>query len=78
VYALGAPKGHEGSISGGLISQRAERNGVHVVQTSAAISPGSSGGPLFDARGNLIGITSFQRTDAQNINFAIAAEEWWK
>jgi hypothetical protein len=43
-------------------------------QTSARISKGSSGGALFDAHGNLLGITKFMLKDAQNLNFAIAAE----
>jgi len=40
------------------------------------ISRGSSGGGLFDAQGNLVGITTFIIRDAQNLNFAIAAEEY--
>jgi hypothetical protein len=50
---------------------------VRYVQTSAPISPGSSGGGLFDERGNLLGITSFKIDDAENLNFAIAAEDFW-
>ena len=47
-----------------------------VIQTSAPISHGSSGGGLFDSGGNLLGITTFMLKDAQNLNFAIAAEEY--
>jgi hypothetical protein len=42
-----------------------------VYQITAPISPGSSGGPLFDLRGNVIGITTASIVDGQNLNFAI-------
>jgi S1-C subfamily serine protease len=47
------------------------------VQISAPISPGSSGGGVFDGAGNLIGITTFHLRDTQNLNFAIAADAYW-
>jgi S1-C subfamily serine protease len=53
-----------------------------LIQTNAPISPGSSGGGLFDARGNVIGITTMVLADEgrlnQALNFAIAADEFWK
>ena len=45
-------------------------------QTSAPISQGSSGGGLFDAQGHLLGITTFYFKAGQNLNFAVAAEEY--
>jgi len=48
------------------------------VQTSAPISHGSSGGGLFDARGELLGITTFYFAGGQNLNFAVAAEDFAK
>jgi tetratricopeptide (TPR) repeat protein len=45
-----------------------------MIQTSAAISPGSSGGGLFDRFGALVGITEYSLRDSQNLNFAIPAE----
>ena len=42
-----------------------------------AISPGSSGGGLFDDRGNLIGITTLASIGYQNLNFAVAAGDFW-
>ena len=70
VYAIGAPEGLELSISDGLLS------GIRSIgiQTTAAISPGSSGGGLFDAQGRLIGITRFYIRDGQNLNFAVPIE----
>ena len=77
-FAVGAPLSFERTLSEGLVSAIRSRGGRAMVQTSAAISPGSSGGGLFDERGNLIGITTLTFRIAQNLNFAIAAEEFWK
>jgi S1-C subfamily serine protease len=57
VYALGAPEGLELSLSEGLVSGLRKFEGVSLIQTTAPISHGSSGGGLFDAQGRLIGIT---------------------
>jgi S1-C subfamily serine protease len=79
VYAIGAPRLQEHTMSEGLISAIRLGNNRNLVQTSAAISPGSSGGGLFDDRGNLVGITTLgSNALAQNLNFAIAAADWWK
>jgi S1-C subfamily serine protease len=69
VYALGAPRGFELTLSEGLISALREAPDARMVQTSAAISPGSSGGGLFDDRGRLIGITTLLLEKSQNLNF---------
>ena len=74
VYAIGAPEGLELTFSGGVISALRETEGVHVIQTSAPTSPGSSGGGLFDSTGNLVGITSFQVKEGQSLNFALPGE----
>jgi len=74
VYAVGAPRGLQLTLSDGLISGLRDYENGRIVQTSAAISPGSSGGGLFDASGTLIGITSFGITESQNLNFALPAE----
>jgi S1-C subfamily serine protease len=79
VFAIGAPITLERTLSEGLISGIRHDVSRTLVQTSAPISPGSSGGGLFDERGNLVGITTLaSRTMAQNLNFAIAAAEFWK
>lgn len=74
VYAIGAPEGLELTFSQGVISALRETDGVHMVQTSAPTSPGSSGGGLFDAEGNLVGITTFQLQEGQSLNFAMPGE----
>jgi tetratricopeptide (TPR) repeat protein len=74
VYAIGAPEGLELTISEGLISGLRDFGKGKVIQTSAAISQGSSGGGLFDAQGRLIGITTFYLKEGQSLNFALPAE----
>lgn len=79
VFAVGAPLSLELTLSDGLISAIRNKAGRNLVQTSAAVSPGSSGGGLFDERGNLVGITTLASiSGAQNLNFAIAAADWWQ
>jgi tetratricopeptide (TPR) repeat protein len=73
VVTLGAPKGLELTLADGIISAIRERNGEMVIQTTAAISGGSSGGGLFDENGYLIGITTLMIEDGQNLNFAFPA-----
>lgn len=74
VYAIGAPLGLELSFSEGIISSLRKADGGYVIQTTTPISPGSSGGGLFDEEGVLIGITTFQIVRGQNLNFAVPAE----
>ncbi len=74
VFAIGNPQGLERTFSEGVISgvRSLPKIGV-VVQHTAPISPGSSGGALFDARGELIGLTVAYLEGGQNLNFAIPA-----
>ena len=74
VYAIGAPKGLELTLSEGLISSLRPYEGSQYIQTSAAISPGSSGGGLFDDQGRLVGITTFYLDEGQNLNFALPVD----
>jgi S1-C subfamily serine protease len=76
-YSIGNPSGLVGTLGEGIVSGLREQRGVRYVQTSAPISPGSSGGGLFDEHGNLLGITTFKIDDAESLNFAIAAEDYW-
>jgi len=74
VVAIGSPFALANSVSDGLVSGiRKINNDYQLIQISAAISPGSSGGPLFNLSGKVIGITSsgLAGGSAQNINFAI-------
>jgi len=73
VYAVGAPKGLELSLSDGIVAQL--RGGQPpLIQTTAAVSPGSSGGGLFDGEGRLVGLTTFYLEGGQSLNFAMPVE----
>ena len=72
VVVMGAPQGFEQTVTRGIVSAiRDPDDGYTLFQTDAAISPGSSGGGMFDEEGNLIGITVSYIEGAQNINFVI-------
>jgi S1-C subfamily serine protease len=75
---IGTPQGLELTVAEGIVSSKRSHKGSRLVQTSAPISQGSSGGGLFDAQGRLLGITTFYFAGGQNLNFAVAAEEFSK
>lgn len=70
VVAVGSPEGLSGSISTGIVSGVRTMDGIRIIQTTAAISHGSSGGALIDLHGRVIGLTSFNLPDGQSLNFA--------
>lgn len=74
VYAIGSPLGLENSISDGILSGKRAKDDILLLQTTAPISPGNSGGGLFDSQGKLIGITTFKFKNGENINFAVDAQ----
>jgi tetratricopeptide (TPR) repeat protein len=74
VFAIGAPEGLELTLSEGLISGLRDFEDARIIQTTAPISHGSSGGGLFDEQGQLIGITTFFVKEGQNLNFALPGE----
>lgn len=74
VYAIGAPEGLELTLSEGLISSLRQSGDDRVIQTTSAISPGSSGGGLFDTSGRLVGITVAYLKEGQNLNFALPTD----
>jgi S1-C subfamily serine protease len=81
LYALGSPLGLELTLSEGILSGLREEEGLKFVQTTAPISPGSSGGGLFDGQGNLVGITTLvlagkERLN-QALNFALPADSFF-
>jgi S1-C subfamily serine protease len=79
VFTIGSPKGLVNTLGSGLVSGLRKSEGEpQYIQITAPVSEGSSGGGLFDERGNLIGVTSFTVRDSQNLNFAIAASEYWR
>jgi tetratricopeptide (TPR) repeat protein len=74
VYAIGAPEGLELTLSEGLVSALRHVDNRPIIQTSAPVSHGSSGGGLFDSQGRLIGVTAFSVKGGQNLNFALPTE----
>ncbi|HUU17673.1 MAG TPA: trypsin-like peptidase domain-containing protein [Sedimentisphaerales bacterium] len=76
VYSVGSPQGLENSLGQGIISGKRELDNQRIIQTTAHISQGSSGGGLFDCSGNLIGITTFKIIDGEGLNFAIPIEDF--
>ncbi len=72
IIAIGNPLGvFDYSVTNGLISQVRHGSDITVLQISAAISPGSSGGPLFNQAGEVIGVTTAIITAGQNLNLAV-------
>lgn len=74
VYAIGTPEGLQRTLSEGIVSSLRPVDGGSYIQTTAAISPGSSGGGLFDDHGRLLGLTSFFISKGQQLNFALPVE----
>jgi Trypsin-like peptidase domain len=71
VVAIGSPLGLENSVSTGIISGIREEAGRKLLQTTAAASPGNSGGPLSNPSGEVIGIVTSKLVGGENLNFAI-------
>lgn len=72
VFAIGSPLGLERSVSEGIVSTK-NRNmeGIVYIQTTAQINPGNSGGPLFNNRGQVVGVINMKLTFGEGLGFAI-------
>jgi S1-C subfamily serine protease len=71
-FLIGAPRGEEFTLSDGVVSNVRIKGRTREYQFTCPASPGNSGGPLLNADGQVIGICDEQRTDGQNLNFAVA------
>ena len=73
VVAIGNPLSLESTVSNGIVSgiRTVEEKAGRLLQITAPISPGSSGGPLFNMMGEVVGITTSHLDGGQNLNFAI-------
>lgn len=71
IYAVGNPKGLNGTFSEGIVSGIRELATNQILQITAPISPGSSGGPVLNSSGHLVGIAFASFSAGQNLNFAI-------
>ena len=75
ILVVGSPMGLEHTVSEGIVSSIREIPAVgKFFQMSAPISPGSSGSPVINLKGQVIGVATFQFVRGQNLNFAVAAE----
>jgi|GEM_PF-3352238 len=73
--AIGSPRRLQNTVSSGIISGRPDIEAYAYLQTTAPISPGSSGGALLNGRGEVIGVTTGYLADSQNLNLAIPINE---
>jgi S1-C subfamily serine protease len=76
IYVIGHPEGLNFSVSNGIVSRMPGNN---VLQISAPVSPGNSGGPVYDEYGNLLGVVTSKvarsmEPEAENLNFAVSTE----
>lgn len=73
-YPLTSTMGDEIKLTTGVISSKSGFQGnVSLYQISAPVQPGNSGGPLFDSKGNVIGVVSAKHLGAENVGYAIKA-----
>lgn len=70
IYAIGNPKGLNGTFSEGIVSGIRDMESRQVLQITAPISPGSSGGPILNSNGLVIGVAFGSYSSGQNLNFA--------
>jgi tetratricopeptide (TPR) repeat protein len=75
IVVIGNPFGLEGSVSNGIVSAVREISGYgKIIQITAPISPGSSGSPVVNMFGQVIGVATLQAAEGQSLNFAVPAE----
>ena len=75
VFAIGSPLGLERTVTEGILSTKTRQMGGDLyLQTTAQINPGNSGGPLFNMRGEVIGVTNMKLAFGEGIGFAIPVD----
>lgn len=75
IVVVGNPFGLEGSVSNGIVSAVREISGYgRIIQITAPISPGSSGSPVVNMSGQVIGVATLQAAEGQSLNFAVPSE----
>jgi S1-C subfamily serine protease len=74
VTVIGSPLGLANTVSNGIVSAKRDMEGSQILQITAPISTGSSGGPVFDSRGRVIGVLAGYYPRGQNVNFAVPIE----
>jgi len=78
IFVVGSPLGLENTISEGIVSAKRHWDGYiqPLLQITAPISPGSSGSPVIDDEGRVIGVATFNLKGGQNVNFAVPIEDY--
>ncbi|MBM3835279.1 MAG: trypsin-like serine protease [Verrucomicrobia bacterium] len=75
VFAIGSPLGLERTVTEGILSTKTRQlQGELYLQTTAQINPGNSGGPLFNLRGEVVGVTNMKAAFGEGLGFAIPIE----
>ena len=74
IYVVSNPQDLEGTFSEGIISGKRKLDDVRLLQITAPISGGSSGGPVLDGEARVVGVATSSLRDGQNLNFAITAD----
>jgi len=75
IYVISSPKGLENTLSDGILSGKREIAPNRIIlQITAPISSGSSGGPVFNKNGQVIGVATFLLKESQNLNFAMPVD----
>lgn len=76
VFAIGSPLGLERTVTEGILSTKTRQmQGTLYLQTTTQINPGNSGGPLFNLRGEVVGVTNMKITFGEGLGFAIPVEQ---
>lgn len=75
IYCVGNPLGLEYSFSDGMLSGIREFDGIKWLQFTAPVSPGNSGGPLINSKGEVVGMVTFFFERGQNLNFSLSINE---
>jgi hypothetical protein len=71
LIVIGNPLGFDHTVTAGIVSGIRDAGGFRVIQMDAAISPGNSGGPVVNERGEVIGVAKSKKPGGENINFAV-------
>lgn len=75
IIVLGAPEGLTNTVSDGIVSAIRTLDGQSLLQITAPISPGSSGGPVLNLKGEVIGVSVSTYREGQNLNFAVPVSD---
>ena len=84
VYSIGHPGGQTWTFNSGMVTQirpsykwnyENSSHAANIIQHEVPTNPGNSGGPLFNEKGMMVGVNSFQKSDSELINFSVAVEE---